>query len=45
MPARSAKQAALMRAVAHSAKFAKKVGIPQSVGREYSDKTKKAKKK
>jgi len=45
MPARSAKQAALRRAIAHSDKFAKKASIPQSVGREYSDKTKKAKKK
>jgi len=36
MPAKSPAQARLMRAVAHNAKFAKKVGIPQSVGREFS---------
>lgn len=36
MPAVSEKQARLMRAVAHSPEFAKKVNIPQSVGREFS---------
>ena len=35
MPSRSKKQADLMRAVAHSPKFAKKVGIPVSVGKEF----------
>lgn len=35
MPAKSKAQARLMRAVAHSPKFAKKVGIPQSVGRKF----------
>jgi hypothetical protein len=37
MPSKSAAQARLMAAVAHSKKFAKKVGIPQSVGREYNE--------
>lgn len=36
MPATSGKQVKLMRAVAHSPKFAKKVGIPQKVGVEFS---------
>lgn len=35
MPYASAKQANLMRAVAHSPSFAKKVGIPQSVGQKF----------
>lgn len=37
MPSKSKKQAKLMAAVAHNPKFAKKVGIPQSVGREFND--------
>lgn len=46
MPSKSAKQHRLMEAVAHSPKFAKKVGIPQKVGKEFAaaDKRKKAKK-
>jgi hypothetical protein len=36
MPATSKKQADFMRAVAHSPKFAKKVGVPQSVGKDFS---------
>jgi len=36
MPAKSEKQARFMRAVAHNKEFAKKVGVPQSVGREFS---------
>lgn len=36
MPSKSAAQHRLMEAVAHSAKFAKKVGIPQSVGKDFS---------
>lgn len=36
MPSVSKKQANLMRAVAHSPSFAKKVGIPQSVGRDFA---------
>jgi hypothetical protein len=35
MPSTSAKQERFMRAVAHSPKFAKKVGVPQSVGKEF----------
>ena len=35
MPYASEKQARLMRAVAHSSGFAKKVGIPQSVGQKF----------
>jgi hypothetical protein len=38
MPAKSAKQAKFMQAVAHSPSFAKKVGVPQSVGREFAGK-------
>jgi hypothetical protein len=37
MPSSSAKQARLMRAVAHSPAFAKKVGIPQSVGKDFAE--------
>lgn len=37
MPSKSKKQAKLMAAVAHNPKFAKKVGIPQSVGREFNN--------
>lgn len=36
MPAKSAAQLKLMLAVAHSKKFAKKVGVPQSVGKEFT---------
>lgn len=36
MPAKSEKQAKFMQAVAHSPSFAKKVGVPQSVGKEFS---------
>lgn len=36
MPAKSAKQEKLMRAVAENPKFAKKVGVPQSVGKEFT---------
>ncbi len=35
MPYRSPEQANMMRAVAHSPSFAKKVGIPQSVGQKF----------
>jgi hypothetical protein len=37
MPSKSKKQEHLMSAVAHSSKFAKKVGIPQSVGKEFHE--------
>ena len=36
MPSKSAKQHKFMEAVAHSPKFAKKVGVPQSVGKEFA---------
>ena len=36
MPSKSKAQHNLMQAVAHNAAFAKKVGIPQSVGRDFS---------
>ena len=36
MPAVSAKQEKFMQAVAHNPKFAKKVGVPQSVGKEFT---------
>ncbi len=36
MPSVSAAQRRLMAAVAHSPSFASKVGIPQSVGKEYN---------
>ncbi len=37
MPSVSKKQADFMRAVAHSPEFAKKAGVPQSVGKEFSN--------
>ena len=36
MPAVSEKQKKFMQAVAHNKAFAKKVGVPQSVGKEFS---------
>ena len=36
MPSKSTKQHNLMQAVAHNPKFAKKVGIPQSVGKDFA---------
>jgi len=46
MPSKSKAQAQLMAAVAHNPAFAKKAGIPQSVGKEFNkaDKGKKFKK-
>ena len=38
MPSVSAKQEKFMQAVAHNKAFAKKVGVPQSVGREFTKK-------
>ena len=35
MPSKSSKQARFMRAVAHSPEFAKRVGVPTSVGKEF----------
>jgi len=40
MPSKSAKQAKFMAAVAHSPEFAKKAGVPQSVGREFNQEDK-----
>ena len=37
MPSHSAKQHKFMEAVAHSPSFAKKVGVPQSVGKDFSN--------
>lgn len=37
MPSTSEKQHKFMEAVKHSKKFAKKVGVPQSVGKDFSD--------
>jgi len=36
MPSKSPQQARLMAAAAHDPKFAKRVGIPQSVAKEYN---------
>ena len=36
MPSKSKAQADFMRAVAHSPAFAKKAGVPRSVGREFN---------
>jgi hypothetical protein len=36
VPAKSAKQERFMQAVAHNPAFAKKTGVPQSVGREFT---------
>ena len=44
MPSKSAKQAKFMRAVAHSPKFAKKVGVSQKVGKEFEMADKKKRK-
>jgi hypothetical protein len=37
MPSKSKKQHNFMEAIAHSKKFAKKVGVPQSVGKDFAD--------
>ena len=37
MPSTSKKQHKFMQAVAHSPEFAKKAGVPQSVGKEFSN--------
>lgn len=36
MPSKSKSQARMMAAVAHNPEFAKKVGIPQSVGEDFN---------
>jgi hypothetical protein len=38
MPAASKKQGAFMKAVANNPKFAKKVGVPAKVGKEFAKK-------
>lgn len=43
MPTKSKKQEKLMQAVAHNKDFAKKVGIPQKVGKEFVKPSKKKK--
>ena len=43
MPYKSKKQKRLMQAVEHSPKFARKVGIPQSVGKKYAAEDRKKK--
>jgi len=47
MPSKSKAQHDLMQAVANNSEFAKKMGIPQSVGRDFAaaDRNKKVKKK
>lgn len=47
MPSKSKKQERAMAAAAHDPKFAKKVGIPMSVAKEYNraDKAKRKKRK
>lgn len=37
MPSKSSKQARFMKAVAHDKDFAEKVGVSQSVGKEFND--------
>lgn len=41
MPSKSPAQAKLMRAVAHNPDFARKVGVPPSVGKEFNNADKK----
>ena len=36
MPSKSKKQHNFMEAIAHSEKFAKKVGVPMSVGKDFA---------
>jgi len=43
-PSKSPKQARTMRAAAHNPKFAKKMGIPQSVASEFVDADKRKRK-
>lgn len=45
MPSKSKKQEKTMRAAAHNPEFARKVGIPQKVAKEYADADKKKKRK
>lgn len=45
MPAKSKKQEKFMQAVANSPKFAKKVGVPTKVGKEFTKKPKSKRRK
>lgn len=45
MPSKSKAQHKLMEAVAHNSKFAKTVGIPQKVGKEFAAADKRKKKR
>jgi len=45
MPSKTAKQKRTMAAAAHNPKFAKKMGIPQSVAREFNEADKRKKRK
>lgn len=45
MPSTSKKQERFMQAVAHSPEFAKKAGVPQSVGQDFNEADKAKKKK
>lgn len=45
MPAKSEKQRKFMMAVANNPKFAKQVGVPQSVGKEFAEPKKRRGKK
>jgi hypothetical protein len=45
MPAKTKKQKKFMEAVANNPKFAKKVGVPQSVGKEFVGKKKGSRRK
>jgi hypothetical protein len=45
VPSKSAKQKRTMAAAAHNRSFAKKVGIPQSVAKDYVEADKRKKKK
>lgn len=45
MPSKSKAQAKLMRAAAHNRTFAKKVGVPQKVAKEFVEADKRRKKK
>mgnify|MGYP000585480473 CR=1 FL=1 len=43
MPSKSSKQERFMQAVAHNKEFAKKAGVPQSVGKDFNQADKKKK--
>jgi len=43
MPSQSAKQHRFMQAVAHNPEFAKKAGVPQSVGEDFTEADKRKK--